>query len=186
MTVLRRIVDLLLAGLVVLVVALGLGANLGPQLGFEPFAVRTGSMTPAIPVGSLIVVTPVAPEAVANGDVLTVRVNATTTVTHRVVDVVVQDDGRMFRLHGDANERPDPVLVLPDQVVGRVAVTLPFLGLLLAMLGMPSGIAALLSFGGLLLTIAFLLDELEDAEAADDEEVETDGRIDVLEPFPLG
>lgn len=167
MTVLRRVIDLLLVGLVVLVVVLGMASSLGPAVGVEPYAVRTGSMVPAIPVGSLLIVTDVAPNAVAVGDVLTVRMGSGTTVTHRVVDVIAGDDGPMFRLRGDANESADPVLVQPEQVAGRLAASVPFLGFVLAMLGMPSGIAALLSFGALLLTIAFLLDELEDAEAAD-------------------
>ncbi len=187
MTVLRRIFDLLLGALVVLLVALGFAAHLGPSVGLEPYAVRTGSMTPTIPVGSLLVVTDVAAEAVVPGDVVTVRIGAGTTVTHRVAEVVIQDGGRTFRLKGDANEQPDPVLVLPEQVVGRVSVHVPAIGFVLAMLSMPSGIAALLSAGALLLTIAFLLDELEAAEAEDDEvdQLEGVGAPDVLGPVSL-
>jgi hypothetical protein len=48
--------------------------------------------------------------------------------------------------------------------VGRVDVSLPLLGFLLAMLGMPIGVVAIISVAGTLLTAIWLLEELEELE----------------------
>lgn len=121
-----------------------------------------------MPVGSLVVATAVDPGRLAVGDVVTVQLEGGSTMTHRIVTIVEREDGRMFELKGDANAVHDPVLVIADRVVGRVDLALPLLGYLLAMLSMPTGIAALLSIGGTLLTAGWLLDELTDAEADED------------------
>jgi signal peptidase len=168
MTVIRRAIDLALALLVVAVLAVGLAANLAPQAGSRLFAIRTGSMEPTMPVGSLVVATAVNPGRLAVGDVVTVQLDGGSTMTHRISAVVEREDGPMFELKGDANAVHDPVLVVADRVVGRVDLALPLLGYLLAMLSMPTGIAALLSIGGTLLTAGWLLDELTDAEADED------------------
>jgi signal peptidase len=168
MTVIRRAIDVALALLVVAVVAVGLAANLAPQAGSRLFAIRTGSMEPTMPVGSLVVATAVDPGRLAVGDIVTVQLDGGSTLTHRISAVVEREDGPMFELKGDANPVHDPVLVVADRVVGRVDLALPFLGYLLAMLSMPTGIAALLSIGGTLLTAGWLLDELTDAEADED------------------
>jgi signal peptidase len=74
----------------------------------------------------------------------------------------------MFRLRGDANPTPDPVLVTQDQLLGRIVVTLPMLGFLLAMMSMPIGVLSLLSVGATLLAAAWVVEELDDAK--DDDE----------------
>jgi signal peptidase len=168
MSVLRRAIDVALALLVVAVVAIALAANLAPQAGARLLAIRTGSMEPSMPVGSLIVATAVDPDALVIGDVVSVSLDGGATLTHRISNIVEQDDSRMFELKGDANALHDPVLVVPVQVVGRVDVAIPLLGYVLAMLSMPTGIAALLAVGGTLLTAGWLLDELSDAEADED------------------
>jgi hypothetical protein len=50
--------------------------------------------------------------------------------------------------------------------MGRVVVAIPVLGFLLALMSMPSGVIALLSIGGLLLSAAWFLDDVA-AEQAD-------------------
>ena len=165
-TILRRGLDLALAALVAAVVVVGLTAYLAPAVHGRALAIRSGSMAPAIGVGSLVVVLPQDPATLAVGDVVTIKLDAGTVLTHRIAEVVQQDDRRMFRLRGDANPAPDPVLATQDQLMGRVVVALPVLGFLLALMSMPSGIVALLSFGGLLLMAAWLVDDVA-AEQAD-------------------
>jgi len=165
-TLLRRGLDLALAALVAAVVVVGLTGYLTPAVDGRALAIRSGSMAPAIGVGSLVVVLPQDPATLAVGDVVTIKLDAGTVLTHRIAEVVQQDDRRMFRLRGDANPAPDPVLATQDQLMGRVVVALPVLGFLLALMSMPSGIVALLSFGGLLLMAAWLVDDVA-AEQAD-------------------
>jgi signal peptidase I len=165
-TILRRGLDLALAALVAAVVVVGLTAYLTPAVHGLALAIRSGSMEPAIGVGSLVVVLPQDPATLAVGDVVTIKLDAGTVLTHRIAEVVQQDDRRMFRLRGDANPAPDPVLATQDQLMGRVVVALPVLGFLLALMSMPSGVIALLSVGGLLLSAAWFVDDVA-AEQAD-------------------
>jgi signal peptidase I len=168
MTVLRRGLDLALSVLVAAVLLVGLMAYLAPAVHGRALAIRSGSMAPAIGVGSLVLAVPQDPETLQVGDVVTVTLNGGTVLTHRIDAVVQQDDRRMFRLRGDANPAPDPVLVTQDQLLGRIVVTLPLLGCLLAMMSMPIGVLSLLSIGATLLAAAWVVEELDDAK--DDDE----------------
>jgi signal peptidase len=169
MTALRRGIDLVLATLALAVLVVGLTALLAPAAGGRLLAIRSGSMAPAIEVGSLALVLPAAAAELRAGDVVTVSLGGGASLTHRIDQIVEQDDRRMFRLKGDANAAADPVLVLSDQLVGQVVLTLPWLGYLLAMMSAPIGVAALLSIGGLLVTAGSLLDDLAEADDPDEE-----------------
>jgi signal peptidase len=145
------------------VAGVGLAARLAPLAGAEVYAIRSGSMEPAIGIGSLVVVSAGAePDA---GDVIAYRLPNGAVVTHRVSRVVVGEAGRFLETRGDANADPDPSLVPREAVVGEVALVVPVLGFLLALLGMPIGIVTVISIAGTLLTAIWLLEELEDAEA---------------------
>ena len=124
--------------------------HLAPVTGVRPLAIRSGSMAPAIPVGSLVVAVPDVASKVAAGDVVTVTTGSNQLVTHRVTRVMDAADGPRLELRGDANAAPDPALVPPGQVVGRVAVVIPVLGFVLAALTSPAGMVAILSFAGAL------------------------------------
>jgi len=98
-------------------------------LNWEIQVVLSGSMEPALPVGSAILVRPVDPQAVSVGDIITYRQKGSTDfVTHRVVEVNHEGSALSFRTQGDANEGPDPVAVAPDAVKGRVWASIPYLG----------------------------------------------------------
>lgn len=98
-------------------------------LNWEIQVVLSGSMEPALPVGSAILVRPVAPQAVSVGDIITYRQKGSTDfVTHRVVEVNREGSALSFRTQGDANEGPDPAAVAPDAVEGRVWASIPYLG----------------------------------------------------------
>src|ERR687885_579514 len=72
--------------------------------------VVSGSMQPALPLGSLVVVVPRDADAVRIGDVITFSPpgDDIRTVTHRVVDVQGTADDVSVRTRGDANPVDDP------------------------------------------------------------------------------
>ncbi len=161
-TMLRRIVDL---GLIVLIVIVLLGIVLAkgaPLVGRQSIVVGGGSMEPSIGLGSAIVVRPVEPSALAVGDVVSMQVGPErTTYTHRIVAIVDRADGRWIRTQGDANPTPDPTLVAAGDVIGRVELVVPFAGYLLALLSLPMGAMFVLGLAATLLAIAWLLESLE-------------------------
>ena len=72
--------------------------------------VLSGSMTPAMPVGSLAVVRATEPAEVAIGDAITFssQGDAEVLITHRVVEVMAGNSrSPRFRTKGDANEEDD-------------------------------------------------------------------------------
>jgi len=131
----------------VLVVVLGFLPRFGFffRRGLRFLAVSSGSMSPTLPVGSLIYVEPILPEKVKEGDIITFYNSHQALVTHRVTEVidkkktVVLSQDRTKEVHqlqwqtkGDANQSPDPDLVGPNQLVGRYRFHLPWLGYLVA------------------------------------------------------
>ena len=164
----RRCLEATLVIFVVGVLSLAAAAQLAPLAGYGLYAVRSESMTPALQVGDLAVAHRVDPADVRPGDVITITVGAGTTVTHRVVATTPTDNGPMFATRGDANATTDPVAARADQLKGRLEGQVPLLGFLLAMLALPSGIAALFSIGATLLTAVWLLDEVEAGDHEDE------------------
>lgn len=91
------------------------------------FTIITGSMEPALPVGSFVVIwRGVTPEAVAVGDVISYLWDEQTLVLHRVVEK--HDDGAYFITKGDANAGPDAEPVAYGQLRGRLALCIPGFG----------------------------------------------------------
>lgn len=119
--------------LVLIAAALVLLAAATPVLGNKTLIVRSGSMSPAIGVGDLVVARPFA-GSYERGDVIAFRSvgNSTIMVTHRIVDVVDESGGVAYITKGDANDAPDTGAVTADRVVGRVVVTVPYVGKALA------------------------------------------------------
>lgn len=132
----------------------GLAARVAPLLGHELFAIRSGSMEPALGVGSLAFVDS-GRTAPRPGEAIAYRLPSGTVVIHRVV--ATGPDG--IETRGDANEGADPGLVPPAAVVGTVGMGVPLAGYLLGMLSMPSGVVAIMAILGTLLATAWMLDE---------------------------
>ncbi|TKX62731.1 signal peptidase I [Halorubrum sp. ASP1] len=116
----------------------------------ESFVVLTASMTPAIAPGDVVIVAERDPTAIAEGDVITfVRGTSDVPVTHRVIGVSGEGAALAFETMGDANEGPDPGLVPAGNIVGVVALTIPWIGYVIQFAGTRVGFVALvmLPFG---------------------------------------
>ena len=120
--------------LLLLVIAVSLPLTLPRLLGVEAYHVETGSMEPAIPVGSLVYVDPVSPETLEPGDIVAFRSNET-VITHRVVENHYFYSELITK--GDANEKEDINPVRYDEVIGRVTVHFPVIGRFLSIYELP-------------------------------------------------
>lgn len=96
-------------------------------LGFRPVAILSGSMSPHIDVGDLVVIKDVSVDSIERGDVIEYTRNNTSTI-HRVIDIVSEDGSLAFITQGDANPDPDAIPVRPEQIKGRVSLVFPKIG----------------------------------------------------------
>jgi len=147
------------AAVLVAVVAL-LGLVAGPRvLGYRTLSVLSGSMSPGMPTGSMVIVQPIPPEALQVGDVITFQPPERhgMVVTHRVVEIVEAGSEPVVRTKGDANEVADPwVARLHGGTVWRANHVVPHLGTLIMALRLPAIRLSLLYGGAALFVISAL------------------------------
>lgn len=89
------------------------------HLRFDLFYIKTGSMEPALPIGSIVVVDPVAEPEI--GDIFAYQ-TGTMVVIHRII----AKDGDNYTFKGDANASPDISPVADEQILGKVTIKLTF------------------------------------------------------------
>ncbi len=106
--------------------------------GVVPYAVLSGSMSPAYPTGALIYVKPVKPQQVSMGDPITFRLSGTAVATHRVVRI--DADNECFYTKGDANVSPDGQPVAFASLIGTPVFSIPLLGYVSNYISMPPGL----------------------------------------------
>jgi signal peptidase len=118
------------------VVLLGVAALLiAPHVGFGHFEikiVRSGSMSPAIPTGSLVLIQPASTYDV--GEVITFGADTPMSVptSHRIISERTADGTTYFTTKGDANKTADPNEAPANKVIGRIVFSAPGLGYVLA------------------------------------------------------
>jgi signal peptidase I len=114
----------IVAGAVVLVVVLPRATH------GSAMTVLTGSMTPTIPVGSVVLVRPVDTGTLRVGDVATYQPKAGKAefITHRVLKIDESTSPAQFIFKGDANRGADIDPVSAEQIRGKVWFHVPYLG----------------------------------------------------------
>lgn len=115
-------------GLLDVVIMLGLLFPI--PFGGKWIMVLSGSMTPALEVGGVVLMLPIKAAAVEVGDILVFRVPGATDAiyAHRVIERRVQGNTFEFVTKGDANEEPDPLPVTAKEVVGKAYFHIPQAG----------------------------------------------------------
>ena len=118
-----------------LILAIGavlLAAVVVPRIaGATPYVIESGSMSPGMPEGTLVVVRPVDPREIGIGTVITYQIRSgdPQVVTHRVVEQAVDLTGEpRFRTRGDENNAVDDGWVRPVQIKGERWYAVPRLG----------------------------------------------------------
>ncbi len=97
-------------------------------LGIRTYTVLSGSMEPAIPTGTLLLVGPVNPRKLEENDIITFRLGDSLTATHRIVSVHKTADGLQFQTKGDANSAADGKWVHENEVIGSPFLFIPGAG----------------------------------------------------------
>lgn len=134
-------------------------------VGLRPLAVLSGSMEPTYHVGSLIYVREVDYTQLQVGDVITFMLDEDTLATHRIVEVVPDDEDPTvlrYRTKGDNNDAEDGGLVHYKNVVGTPVFSIPQLGYFANYIQNPPGTYVAISAGAILLLLVFIPDLFSD------------------------
>lgn len=96
----------------------------------QALIVLSGSMTPLVLPGDMIVAKSISSDELTVGDVVVFRgtgEKADSLVTHRIVNIQ-EGKERVFQTKGDANEEIDDFKVPASDVVGKLTFVIPFAG----------------------------------------------------------
>ena len=118
--------------------------------GHPVMTVLSGSMTPVIRTGDLIVDNPITAAQASHlhvGQIISVRdaPGSQTIITHRIVAVKVHHGAVNYVTKGDANNAPDASLRPPSDVIGVFRFAIPHGGYVLAALHRPLVLCLLLA-----------------------------------------
>lgn len=155
-------VSSVLIGLVVLLAVALVGVRL---IGLDVYVVLSGSMEPTYHVGSLIYVKDVDYKELKAGDPITFMLNENTVVTHRIIEVLVDEndpDTIRYFTKGDANDMPDGSSVHYKNIIGKPVFMIPYLGYISNYIQNPPGTYVALAAGAILVMLVFLPDLFED------------------------
>jgi signal peptidase len=143
MKILKLIYSIFVAFIVLVAVLLIVSAF--PITGnYKIMVVQSGSMTPAIKMGSVVMVKPVNDYKI--GDVITFgpynKTKAPTT--HRIYDIKVEGSQPVYITKGDANNAPDDREITKKDIIGKVLFSIPYLGYAVAFAKKPLGFALII------------------------------------------
>lgn len=156
------IVVLILFSIVISVSSITAKANNGvPDVfGYTPFSVQTDSMKPTLSKGDYIFVEDCDADNLQVGDVITffTRINGQKAInTHRIVEVLKDNDMIQYRTQGDnkeTNPEPDPLLIAPGDVIGKYNDSrIPVLGTVIDYLSTQLGFFLVILLPVLLFTV---------------------------------
>ena len=152
----------ILVAIVVVLAVMLVGVRL---TGIQVFTVLSGSMEPTYHTGSLLYVKSVDYTEIEAGQVITFMLDEDTIATHRVVEVVPDEEDESvirYRTKGDANDAEDGSLVHYKNVIGTPIFSIPYMGYVANYIQNPPGTYIAISAGAILLLLVFLPDLFDD------------------------
>lgn len=181
---LRRVVDVVGTVISVVVVVVGvlalvlaIATHFAPTsftvFGHPMMTVVSGSMTPVIDTGDVIIDNQVSSAQAAHlraGQIISFRdaADSTTTITHRIYRVTTVGGTTAYITKGDANNAPDTTSVVPSQIVGLYDAKIPAAGYVMAALKQPLTLGLLLAAPALWLLSGLFFAWARDIDAAEE------------------
>jgi signal peptidase len=95
--------------------------------GFYPTIIASGSMTPTMEVGDVAIVVSTDTNKIQAGDIIQYQKEGEMTL-HRVIEIHETPAGKIFITKGDANTAPDSDPVYPNQIKGKLILSIPKIG----------------------------------------------------------
>jgi signal peptidase I len=126
---LKQLSNILGFGLTLLLLVATAIVYFGPHFGLRIDNVLSGSMSPVLERGTLVISLPVKPETIQKGDIIVFRQIPVgeRPMVHRVIDIR-RNSPLQFVTKGDALANPDPLTVPALNVLGKVTYHTPLLG----------------------------------------------------------
>lgn len=98
-------------------------------LGVTPTVIYTGSMSPELQVGDLVILTEADFNELQEGDIIQyLSYDNVTLVVHRIVEIQRGGDQTLYITKGDANEIPDIRPITENRIIGKSIFTVPKIG----------------------------------------------------------
>ena len=147
-----RFLNFIGTAIIIIVIVLCLSLVAPRAFGITCYTVLTGSMEPAVRVGSIVYVKATEPALLETGDIIVFYDGRNEVpITHRIVENQT-GEGQVIT-KGDANDSNDIAPIPYSNIIGKVVLHLLFLGRLLTPLGTMMGKVAmfLVILGGFLL-----------------------------------
>jgi len=121
--------------------------------GIKLFTVQSGSMEPAIKIGSLVFTK--TESNYYKDDIITFFNTPTKkeTITHRIYKVLNKDGNLYYQTKGDANDSADNNAISSEMIVGKTILTIPYLGYPIAFSRTLPGLIILIIIPALLIII---------------------------------
>jgi len=156
-----RTISILSTVMVVVAIAGFLFLAVGPRVfGYQTSTMLTGSMSPLINPGDVVVTVPTPISEIHVGDVITYRIPIEDhrVETHRVAEILANADGSIaVRTKGDANRGTDPwSATLQGTTVDRHVLTVPSVGQAIRNLRQPLVLNTLMYGASAVLVIGLL------------------------------
>ncbi|WWU64297.1 signal peptidase I [Clostridium baratii] len=124
----KNIISYIVIAVVFIFMVISILSNIG-SFRYKFYDILTGSMSPTINPGSLIIVKEIDSNEVKEGDIITFKGSSTSNLTtHRIVEVIEKNNNIKFQTKGDANDVLDPMLVDEGLLVGKVVFNIPYMG----------------------------------------------------------
>ena len=118
---------------------------------YKLMTVLSGSMEPSIKIGSIVMVKPMSVYNI--NDVITFGPYSKikSPITHRIVDIKVNNGNELYITKGDANDTPDMREITKRDIVGKVFFSVPFIGYAVDFARKPYGFALLIIIPALII-----------------------------------
>ena len=147
---------------------------------FQMKIVLSGSMEPAIKIGSLAIVKP--QESYKVGDIITFGEDTRDKVptTHRIIGDRVVAGRFLYTTKGDANDNSDVREVRQADVIGKVLFSVPFLGYILDLARKPLGLVVVVGIPAVVIIYSEarkILVEVKNIKKKKKEQGDTDDQI---------
>jgi len=130
---------------------------LAPLVGWRIDTVLSGSMEPSIATGSVVIISPISANDIRVGDVIAFTRDGL-DVCHRAISIH-QGPPLQFTTKGDSNTSPDLNPVDSNHVIGKVLVSIPYVGYVIYFIKTPIGLFLTVIFP-LLIVIGIEVKEL--------------------------